>query len=136
MEAGRNWCGERTRQCEECRTYALSNSLGGEVDGVRLLSPETIELIFHEQARGKDLVVGENLSHGIGYVLNTRGTDLDWLPEGRICLWGGWGGSMVIMDVERRVTVAYVMKKMDNVGLGSARTKAYIQAAYEALDAM
>jgi CubicO group peptidase (beta-lactamase class C family) len=111
-------------------------SLGGEVDGTRLLSPETIELIFHEQARGMDLVVGENLSHGIGYGLNTRGTDLDWLPEGRICLWGGWGGSMVIMDVDRRVTVAYVMNKMENVGLGSARTKAYIQAAYEALDAM
>jgi CubicO group peptidase (beta-lactamase class C family) len=31
---------------------------GGEVDGVRLLSQETIDLIFHEQLNGVDLVLG------------------------------------------------------------------------------
>ncbi|KAF2028609.1 beta-lactamase [Setomelanomma holmii] len=111
-------------------------SLGGEVDGKRLLSPETIGMIFQEQARGTDLVVGENLNHGIGHGLNTRGTDLAQLPEGKICLWRGWGGSMVIMDVERKVTVAYVMNKIEKVGLGNARTKVYIKAAYDALNAM
>ena len=33
-------------------------------------------------------------------------------PDGRICLWGGAGGSMVIVDVDRRMTLAYVMNKM------------------------
>ena len=108
-------------------------SLGGEVDGNRLLSPDTIDLIFQEQIRGADLAVGANISFGVGYGLSTRGTDIDWLPEGRVCFWGGWGGSMVIMDVDRRVTIVYVMNKMENVGLGHDRTKAYIRAAYEAL---
>ena len=40
---------------------------GGEVDGVRLLSPKTIDLIFDEQADGPDLVLGVPLRFGIGY---------------------------------------------------------------------
>src|SRR5580700_11133478 len=44
-------------------------SRGGEVDGVRLLRPETIDLIFREQIRGVDLVVGVPLRFGIGYGL-------------------------------------------------------------------
>ena len=42
---------------------------GGEVDGVRLLSPTTIELIFDEQGDGIDLVLGVPLRFGIGYGL-------------------------------------------------------------------
>ncbi len=41
-------------------------SLGGEVDGVKLLSPETIDLIFQEQTNGMDLVLGKPLRFGIG----------------------------------------------------------------------
>lgn len=33
-------------------------SRGGEADGVRLLSPETIALIFLEQTNGTDLTLG------------------------------------------------------------------------------
>jgi hypothetical protein len=29
-----------------------------------------------------------------------------------VCAWGGAGGSTVIMDVDRRITFAYVMNKM------------------------
>jgi hypothetical protein len=32
--------------------------------------------------------------------------------EGRVCCWGGTGGSLVIIDVDRRITFAYVMNKM------------------------
>src|SRR5215467_8374109 len=47
---------------------------GGEVDGVRLLHPETIELIFSEQASGVDLVLGVPLRFGIGYGLPQQDT--------------------------------------------------------------
>jgi CubicO group peptidase (beta-lactamase class C family) len=111
-------------------------SCGGYVGQQQILKPATVDLIFEEQSRGKDLVVGETLSFGIGYALSARGMDTDWLPEGRICFWGGWGGSFVVMDLDRRVTIAYVMNKMENVGLGNNRTKAYIAAAYRALGVM
>ncbi len=32
--------------------------------------------------------------------------------EGRVCAWGGTGGSLVIIDADRRMTFAYVMNKM------------------------
>ena len=76
---------------------------GGEVDGKRLLSPKTIDRIFDVQSDGIDLVLGATLKFGIGYSLAT---------EGRICFWGGTGGSTVIIDVDRRITFAYVMNKM------------------------
>ena len=37
---------------------------------------------------------------------------LPFVPEGRVCFGSGTGGSMVIADVDRRMTVAYVMNKM------------------------
>jgi CubicO group peptidase (beta-lactamase class C family) len=76
---------------------------GGEVDGVRLLSPQTIARIFDVQSDGVDLVIGKPFKFGIGYGL---------FPGGRVCAWGGTGGSTVIIDVDRRITFAYVMNKM------------------------
>jgi len=102
---------------------------GGEVDGVRLLSPKTIDLIFEEQARGIDVVLGTHNRFGIGYAL----ADLearDYLPEGRICYWGGWGGSMIIVDTERRMTIAYMMNKMQPGTGGDVRGEALVRAAY------
>ncbi|KAH6667002.1 beta-lactamase/transpeptidase-like protein [Halenospora varia] len=110
-------------------------SLGGEANGVRLLSQKTIDLIFREQSRGRDLVTGENFQFGIGYALTGRDTDLNWLPGGRVCTWGGYGGSIVIMDLDRRLTICYAMNKLDNVGVGSHRTKTYVKAIYNAIGA-
>ncbi len=76
---------------------------GGLVDGVRLLSPKTIDRIFEVQFNGIDLVIGIPIKWGVGYGL---------APEGRVCSWGGYGGSLVIIDVDRRITFAYVMNKM------------------------
>jgi CubicO group peptidase (beta-lactamase class C family) len=105
---------------------------GGEVDGVRLLGPDTIELIFEEQANGVDLVLGVPLRWGIGYGLPQLET-VPWIPDGRICFWGGWGGSMVIMDLDRRMTVTYMMNKMAPGIIGSDRSAAYLTAVYDAL---
>ncbi len=55
------------------------------------------------QSNGIDLVIGMPSKWGLGYVL---------LPEGRVCFGGGTGGSSVIIDVDRRITFAYVMNKM------------------------
>jgi CubicO group peptidase (beta-lactamase class C family) len=104
---------------------------GGEVDGVRLLGPDTIELIFDEQSNGVDLVVGVPLRFGIGYGLPLE--SLTWIPMGKTCFWGGWGGSMIIMDLERRMTISYMMNKMGAGVIGSDRSAAYTQAIYGAV---
>uniref|UniRef100_A0AAU3GYA0 Beta-lactamase family protein n=1 Tax=Streptomyces sp. NBC_01401 TaxID=2903854 RepID=A0AAU3GYA0_9ACTN len=97
-----------------------------------LLRPDTIDLIFDEQSDGVDLVNGLHLRWGIGYALPDRRT-LPWIPEGRIAFWGGWGGSMAIMDLDRRMTISYVMNNMGADILGSQRAAAYTTAVYRAL---
>ncbi len=105
---------------------------GGEVDGVRLLSRETIDLIFHEQLNGVDLVLGVPLRWGIGYGL-PQPEALPWIPDEKICFWGGWGGSMIVMDAGRRMTISYMMNKMGPGIVGSDRSAAYGQAIYDAI---
>ncbi|EXJ66616.1 beta-lactamase [Cladophialophora psammophila CBS 110553] len=111
-------------------------SMQGQVDGKQFISPETIDLIFQEQSKGMDhvLAFGSPIRWGIGFALPAEGTWIDWLPSGRLCTWGGYGGSMAVMDLDRKLTISYVMNKMDNVGLGSDKARAYIAAVYKALE--
>jgi CubicO group peptidase (beta-lactamase class C family) len=106
-------------------------ALGGAVDGVRLLGPETIDVIFDEQSRGVDLVLGVPLRFGIGYGLPLLET-IPYLPDERICFWGGWGGSIIAMDLGRRMTISYMMNKMGPGVIGSDRSEAYVRAIYGA----
>ena len=55
------------------------------------------------QSNGIDLVIGIRSRVDVGYGL---------LPEDGVSCWGGTGGSLVIIDVDRRITFAYVMNKM------------------------
>jgi CubicO group peptidase (beta-lactamase class C family) len=107
-------------------------SRGGEVDGVRLLGKETIDLIFREQLNGIDLVIGAPLRWGIGYGLPLRDT-FPWIPDGKVCFWGGWGGSLIIMDAGRRMTISYMMNKMGSGVVGSDRGTEYGSAIYDAV---
>jgi CubicO group peptidase (beta-lactamase class C family) len=99
---------------------------------VRLLSPETIDLIFREQNNDVDLVLGVPLRRGIGFGL-PRADVLSWAPDEKICFWGGWGGSVIVMDTGRRMTFSYMMNKMGPGIIGSDRSTQYGQAVYYAV---
>ncbi|MEU3645682.1 serine hydrolase domain-containing protein [Lentzea sp. NPDC034063] len=107
-------------------------SRGGSVGGTRFLSDATLDLIFEVQADGVDLVLGIPIRWGTGFALPRKET-LPWIPAGRICFWGGWGGSMIIMDLERRLTISYAMNRMAPGIIGSNRSEAYVSAVYEAI---
>jgi CubicO group peptidase (beta-lactamase class C family) len=106
-------------------------SLGGEAGGVRLLSEKTIDLVFDQQSDGVDLVLEKPFRFGIGYCLGSP--VVPYVPSGRTFFWGGWGGSMAVMDLDRRLTITYVMNAMAPGILGSARSEAYVRAVYDAL---
>ena len=97
-----------------------------------MLSKSTIETIFREQSDGVDLVLGVPLRFGIGYGLPCKET-IPYIPDGRVCFWGGWGGSIIIVDVDRRMTIAYMMNKMEGGIIGGVRSEALLRAAYGAL---
>ena len=64
-------------------------ALGGEIDGVRLLSQKTIDLIFEEQSNCVDVCLGKPVRFGVGFGLPLlEGTP--WIPLGRKCFWLGW----------------------------------------------
>jgi CubicO group peptidase (beta-lactamase class C family) len=108
-------------------------ALDGTVDGVKLLSPDTISLIFQEQSHGVDLVLGLPLRFGIGYALPETHS-VPYVPQGRACYWGGWGGSLILMDLDTRTTISYMMNKMAPGIIGSDRCEAYVQAVHSCLD--
>ena len=105
---------------------------GGTIDGKKFLSPETIDVIFRRQSDNADLVLGLPLRFGIGYAL-PQTASIPYIPDGRVCFWGGWGGSLIVIDTERRMSVAYMMNRMD-VGdtgvIGDARGEQYMRAAF------
>jgi CubicO group peptidase (beta-lactamase class C family) len=104
---------------------------GGTLDGVRLLSSRTIDLNFRQQTDGLDLVLGMHLRFGLGFGLPSPA--VPFLPPGRICFWTGWGGSVVVIDTERRAAITYVMNSMGTGLLGQGRTAQYVKAAFAAL---
>ncbi len=104
---------------------------GGEARGVKLLSPEGCETIFREQCNGTDLVLGMPLRHGIGYGLPSPEVPIS--PSGRACYWGGWGGSIVVVDLDQRLCVSYVMNRMGEGTQGDLRGASLVFAAYASL---
>ncbi|MGC8462330.1 MAG: serine hydrolase domain-containing protein [Acidimicrobiales bacterium] len=110
------------------RSVALVQSVvagGGEARGVRLFGERTSERIFEEQSYGTDLVLGVPLRFGMGYGLRT-----DLVPIGpRACYWGGYGGSVVVMDLDARLTVCYVMNRMESGLVGDPRGMGLVLAA-------
>ncbi len=104
---------------------------GGEARGTRLLSPEGVATIFEEQANGTDLVLNVPLRFGMGYGLAS-----ETMPMGpRSCAWGGYGGSLVFNDLDARLTVAYVMNRMEPGLIGDRRGASFVVAAAMALGA-
>ncbi len=101
---------------------------GGTVDGVRLLSEAGARRALEEQTDGIDHVLCVRMRHGLGFGLQIG--DLSFAP-GQM-FWGGMGGSLAAIDLDARVSVAYVMNRMAPDALGDRRGIQIVQAALAA----
>ncbi|KAK3899339.1 putative esterase STE1 [Staphylotrichum tortipilum] len=110
-------------------------SLGGTCaeGGHRLLSAETVKLALTEHAIGMDVVTGRSGRRGLGIYLTGPGSGIveGKLPKGSVGWGSGWGGSIVVMDSDRRLTIAYAMNRM--LSAEHPSPAAYIKAVYEIL---
>jgi CubicO group peptidase (beta-lactamase class C family) len=116
------------------RSVAIAQSVvstGGSVGGVSLLTPAVIERIFDVQAAGRDLVLGIGVTFGVGYGLNSPRNPIS--PNPHVCYWGGWGGSLVVNDVDAGFTLAYVMNRMGEGTVGDDRAHSILRAVYASL---
>jgi Beta-lactamase len=101
----------------------------GEARGTRIMSAKGLDAIFEEQSNGTDLVLSIPIRFGIGYGL--AGEMIPLGPRG--CFWGGLGGSLVISDLDSRLTIAYVMNKMEAGLVGDSRGISLVLAAAVAM---
>ncbi|KOS46820.1 hypothetical protein ACN38_g2215 [Penicillium nordicum] len=105
-------------------------SLQGTVDRKQYLGLKTIDQMLQERVSGVDQMLLFHIRFGLGVGLPVP-ESITFIPEGNICFWGGWGGSMVVMDLDHRMTISYTMNKMGSGIVGNDNAKAYIEAIYE-----
>jgi len=104
---------------------------GGSAFGKRMLSKEGCDRVFDEQFNGLDLVLGVPIRFGMGYGLNSETLPLG--PNPHTCFWGGWGGSLVIVDTDAHVCLSYVMNKMGEGTTGDIRGGRLAAATFQSL---
>lgn len=111
------------------RMYAMLAG-GGQVDGVRLLSESTAELISQRQRTGMDLVLVAPMDWRLGYhrVVTACGT----VPRG----FGhfGFGGSGAWCDPQRDLAIAMVCSRGTGTPVGDARILGLGAAAVRSAD--
>ena len=104
-----------------------------EVDGVRLLSDETVRRATRVLSDGPDCVIGQPLTIGLGFMLAPT------FPPGpgpRSFGHAGAGGSLAFADPDRGLSFGYVMNQMRlSVSEQDPRAAGLVAATYESLDA-
>jgi CubicO group peptidase (beta-lactamase class C family) len=104
------------------RMYA---ALVGEVDGVRILAPATVEAAATPAVQDKDRVLAVPTSFGSGFMCHSRFIPL--LAPGSFGH-GGAGGSLGFADPRSGVAFGYVMNQMRLTLAGDVRTAGPIEA--------
>jgi CubicO group peptidase (beta-lactamase class C family) len=102
----------------------------GEVDGIRLVSPDTLAKALVRQVFGADSVLFFEIPFGLGFMLNGG-----LMALGSDTAFGhfGAGGSLGFADADRGIAGAYVMNKMD-IGLtGDPRSSSLVAASFAAV---
>jgi hypothetical protein len=84
------------------------------------------------QIEGDDLVLGMPARFGMGFGL----PGVFPMPNPNCCFWGGYGGSLAIIDMDVHASFGYAMNKMAPTTTGDMRGLGLAMAAWEALGAV
>jgi len=102
----------------------------GEVDGVRLLSPDTVERARAEESAGPDRVLVVNTRFGLGYMLH--GSASPFLGPGSFGH-PGRGGSLGFADPESGIAFGYVTNGLRKTVTADPRAQALVRAVRAAV---
>lgn len=101
---------------------------GGEIDGVRVLSPSQIEQCYTEQSNGIDAVLSVPMRFGLGYRLTQPAAKYG--PNPHTFGHTGAGGSLGFADPDAKIGFAYTMNQMGSQILLDSRVAALLDALY------
>ena len=109
---------------------ASAIACGGEVDDIRLLKMETIKKAMEEQHHFQDLVMLMPIRFGVGFGLPSKEMPF---PNPNTVFWGGAGGSIVVMDLDKKLSFSYVMNQMKMTTTGDMRSARLMMSLYAGL---
>lgn len=104
---------------------------GGVAKGRRFMSEAGCRKALELQIEGTDLVMNVPARFGMGFGL---AGGLVPLPNPNTIFWGGYGGSLAIIDMDARTTFGYAMNKMAPTTTGDTRALGLAMAMWEALN--
>lgn len=117
------------------RSVAAVQSLmanGGWANGKQILSEAGCRKALELQIEGTDKILGIPVRYGLGYGL--AGGSVPF-PNPNTIFWGGYGGSLVVIDMDAKATYAYAMNKMAATTTGDMRAFTILMAAWGAMAA-
>tara|TARA_R110000787_G_scaffold41769_4_gene102869 strand:+ start:8334 stop:9506 length:1173 start_codon:yes stop_codon:yes gene_type:complete len=91
---------------------------GGMANGKRFMSEAGCRKALEEQIQGTDLILGIPVRYGLGFGLS--GPMSPALNEHSM-FWGGYGGSIALIDMEAHTTMSYAMNRMEGTTTGDMR---------------
>ena len=90
----------------------------GMAQGKRFLSKAGVRKALEPQVQGTDLIMGVPAKFGLGFGLPGG---LLPLPNANSMFWGGYGGSLAIVDMDAKVSMGYAMNRMLGTTTGDMR---------------
>ena len=105
---------------------------GGVAKGKRIMSEAGCRKALEQQIEGTDLILNAPARFGMGFGLPGAMVPL---PNPNTLFWGGYGGSLVIIDMDARTTFGYAMNKMAGTTTGDTRALGLAGAMWGALAA-
>jgi CubicO group peptidase (beta-lactamase class C family) len=105
---------------------------GGVAKGKRFMSEAGCRKALEFQIEGDDMILGVPQRYGMGFGLPSATVPL---PNPNSIYWGGYGGSVIIIDMDAHTTMAYVMNKMAPTTVGDLRAAMINMTLWQALAA-
>lgn len=114
--------------------FAAMLANGGELDGVRLLKPETVQLMFQDHlpasVAGKGMPPGVRFQFGYGFAVGNDTTARQGLfPEGAVG-WDGSGNTFFWVDPGRQLVTVFMTQVITPKGPPAPLKKLVYQAVY------
>ena len=104
---------------------------GGSAFGVDLVAPQVAKAVMTPRISGHDMVLQIPVQFGLGYGIVSDKVPL--APNKNTCFWGGWGGSLVVVDQDARLCGSFVMNKMGQGTTGDMRAISLLHKVFAAL---
>ena len=103
---------------------------GGVAKGKRFMSEAGCRKALEVQIEGTDLILNMPAKFGMGFGLPGA---LMPVPNPSTIFWGGYGGSLVLIDMDAHTVFAYAMNKMGGTTTGDMRGFSLIMAMWAGL---